>query len=263
MPNVYDAIAPGFESRRRLPDGVAEAIRDAVLRAGLPDRPRLLDLGAGSGRIGRPFVQASDDYVGVDLSAGMLRSFAARHPGTRLVQADGARLPFSDERFDAVLLIQVLSGVPGWRALLAEALRVLRRSGALFVGRVVAPETGVDARMKGQAAVILDDMGVHPYRDKPRDQALAWLATAMPDPTVVTVATWTAERTARGFLERHGAGARLARLDQPVREVALRRLSDWAAATFGSVDTVSAEAFSFELTIHRCQQGTIAACRMP
>ena len=41
-------------------------------------RARLLDLGAGTGRIGRPFVAAGDDYVGVDLSLGMLREFARR-----------------------------------------------------------------------------------------------------------------------------------------------------------------------------------------
>ena len=194
--SVYDAMAADFDRRRALPDGVAEAIRQTVLGAGLPARPSVLDLGAGSGRIGWPFVRAGDDYVGLDLSAGMLRTFAARHPGVRLVQADGAGLPFRDESFDAVLLIQVLSGVPGWRALLADARRVLRRSGALFVGRVVAPDDGIDAAMKAQAAAILDAMGVHPYRDKPRDRALAWLVAAMPDPAVLTVASWTAERDA-------------------------------------------------------------------
>ena len=74
-------------------------------------RPRVLDLGAGTGRIGWPFVAAGDDYVGVDLSFGMLREFARRSresmPAPRLVQADGERLPFRDATFDAVLLIQV------------------------------------------------------------------------------------------------------------------------------------------------------------
>jgi ubiquinone/menaquinone biosynthesis C-methylase UbiE len=261
--SVYDSMAADFDRRRALPDGMVETIRQTVLQAGLPARPRVLDLGAGSGRIGWPFVGAGDDYVGVDLSGGMIRAFAARHPGARLVQADGAVLPFRDESFDAVLLIQVLSGVPGWRALLADARRVLRRSGALFIGRVVAPDTGVDAAMKAQAAAILDEMGVHPYRDKPRDQALGWLLAAMPDPTAVTVASWIAERTPRGFLERHGEGARLARLEQPVRDVALRRLSAWAAETFGSIDRACAEDFRFELTIHRFQQGTVPACQMP
>lgn len=262
--SAYDLIAASFDRQRPLPASVAQPIRSAVMAAVAPvEAPCLLDVGAGTGRVGWPFVRAGDDYVGVDLSAGMLRTFAARHPGACLVQADGVRLPFRDESFDAVLLIQVLSGVPGWRALLADARRVLRRSGALFIGRVVAPDTGVDAAMKAQAAAILDEMGVHPYRDKPRDQALAWLLAAMPDPTVVTVASWMTERTPRGFLERHGEGARLAGLEQPVRDAALQQLSAWAAETFGSLDSVCAEDFRFELTIHRFEQGTVPACQMP
>src|SRR5688500_8784760 len=82
----YDAIAPRFDRDRALPDGVAEAIRAAVLAAAAV-RPRVLDLGAGTGRIGRPFVAAGDDYVGVDLSLGTLRAFMARCERTpRLVQ---------------------------------------------------------------------------------------------------------------------------------------------------------------------------------
>src|SRR3954469_12037815 len=85
----YDAIAPRFERDRALPDGVADAVRAAVLGAAPVARPGVLDLGAGTGRIGWPFVAAGDDYVGADLSSGMLRAFAARcAQAARLVQAD-------------------------------------------------------------------------------------------------------------------------------------------------------------------------------
>ena len=50
-------------------------------------RPRLLDLGAGTGRIGWPFVAAGDDYVGVDLSLGMLREFVRRMPRSAIAHA--------------------------------------------------------------------------------------------------------------------------------------------------------------------------------
>jgi SAM-dependent methyltransferase len=249
-------MAPEFDRRRGLPDGVPEAIRDAVLRAGLPPRPRLLDLGAGSGRIGRPFVQAGDDYTAVDRSLGMLRTFADRLPGTRLVQADGACLPFADTSFDAVLLVQVLSGVPGWRDFLTETLRVLRPGGALIAGRVVAPDDGIDARMRTRLSEILAGMDIHPYRDNPRDAAMAWLASSLPAPIVLTAAAWSAERTPRGFLERHGGGARFSTFPEPVKQEALRRLAAWAAEEFGSLDIIFAENYRFEMTIHRLQPGT-------
>jgi predicted TPR repeat methyltransferase len=71
--SAYDTAAPAFDRHRALPDGVPQAIRAAVVAATGAPSPRLLDLGAGAGRIGRPFVAAGDDYVGIDLSLGMLR----------------------------------------------------------------------------------------------------------------------------------------------------------------------------------------------
>jgi SAM-dependent methyltransferase len=254
--SVYDQMAPDFDRRRALPDGVPETIRDTVLHASPAARPRILDLGAGAGRIGRCFVAANDDYIGADLSIGMLRAFAGSVAAARLAQADGAGLPFADATFDIVLLIQVLSGVHGWRHLLTDAMRVLRQDGALIAGRVVAPEDGIDAQMKSRVAAILDGMDIHPYRDKPRDEALSWLARAMPDRTVLSAATWIAERRPAAFLDRRSAGARFSVLDATVQQQALRELSAWATGRFGSLDTVFAENFCFELIIHRFQQGT-------
>src|SRR5271168_4903478 len=142
---AYDTAAPCFDRHRVLPDGVAPAVRTAVLSSISETRqPLLLDLGAGTGRIGWPFVAAGDNYVGVDLSLGMLREFTGRAEWNgapaRLVQADGERLPLADASFDAVLLMQVLSAARDWRKLVAEAGRVLRPAGCLIVGRTIAPD---------------------------------------------------------------------------------------------------------------------------
>src|SRR5438876_44696 len=168
----YDTLAPIFDHHRALPEGVAEAVRRAMLAAiDSTSRPRLLDLGAGTGRIGWPFVAAGDDYVGVDLSFGMLRAFmqgAAKdysHNHTAcLVQSDGKLLPFRDATFDAAMLIQVFGGVRGWRWLVGEARRVVRPAGALVIGQSVAPVDGVDANMKERLASLLGEMGVQPYQ---------------------------------------------------------------------------------------------------
>jgi ubiquinone/menaquinone biosynthesis C-methylase UbiE len=254
--NVYDTIAPNFDQHRALPDDVLATIRGTILRSGLPVHPRILDLGAGSGRIGHSFVLAGDDYIGADLSFGMLRTFAGRTPCACLVQADAACLPFPNDTFDAVLLIQVLSGASGWRHFLAETMRVLRPAGRLIVGRVVAPNDGIDAKMKTQLAAILDQMDIHPYRDKPREAALSWLAEQMPAHEVITAATWVAERRPDAFLERHGGGARFSVLDESVKQEAMHRLADWATRQFGSLQTTFAERYGFELIEHRFQQRT-------
>jgi ubiquinone/menaquinone biosynthesis C-methylase UbiE len=254
--SVYDALAPSFDRQRAFPHGVPAAIRDAVLDALSASRPRLLDLGCGSGRIGAAFVAAGDLYVGADLSVGMLHAFTQRRdlPADRtplLVQADGESLPFSDLYFDAVLLMQVLSAARGWRQLVTEASRVLRDAGSLLVGRTIAPERGVDAQMKQRLAELLDAVGIQPYGEQATDDALAWLAGTARESQTVTAAAWTAERTPRRFLERHSMGARFSALPAPVKDAAMQQVRDWAMASFGSLDTMFAESYRFELMIFR------------
>jgi ubiquinone/menaquinone biosynthesis C-methylase UbiE len=250
--SAYDVTAPAFDRHRVLPDGVAEVVRAAILAAvGVP-APRLLDLGAGTGRIGWPFVAAGDDYVGVDLSFGMLRAFRERerNGAPRLVRADGAKLPFRDSTFDAVMLIQVFGGMRGWRRVLAEAWRVLRPAGAVVIGRTIAPADGVDAQMRQRLAEILDEMSVQRDRANPRDDVLRLLEETA-SVSRVNAAAWTAERTPRGFLDRHRTGARFAALPASVKDQSLGKLAAWATTTFGSLDATFSEPHSFELRVFR------------
>lgn len=252
--STYDLVAPTYDEYRALSDDVVERIRATILETSGPSsRPRLLDLGAGSGRIGRAFVAAGDDYVGVDLSLGMLRQFTRRadthgHP-PRVVQADGQGLPFADGAFDAVLLIQVFGGLRGWRRVLAEARRVLRARGALVLGRSVMPADGVDARMKERLAAILIEMGVPSDEKNAREDVHHWLESTAQGGAGIVAAAWDADRTPRGFLERHRTGARFSVLPEPVKDEALRALRAWAATTFGSLDVISSERHVFELRL--------------
>jgi SAM-dependent methyltransferase len=251
--SAFDGVAASFDRHRGFPDGVPQAIRAAVLGAGEAVAPRLLDLGAGSGRVGWPFVAAGDDYVGVDLSFGMLRVFMQRADlghTPRLVQADGEYLPFGEGSFDTVMLIQVFGGLRGWRRLLTEARRVLRGTGVLVLGRGVAPPDGVDARMKAQLWLLLEEMGAPSGRSNTREDAQGWLAQTARG-TRLIAAKWTAERTPRGFVARHRTGARFSALPAIVQEEALRRLATWAETTFGSLDAASAEPHAFELEVFR------------
>jgi ubiquinone/menaquinone biosynthesis C-methylase UbiE len=255
-PSPFDAGAPRFDRHRLLPEGVPQAMRAAVLAAtGVPS-PRLLDLGAGTGRGGRAFVAAGDDYVGVDLSLGMLREFAQRTAQpSPLAQADGECLPFADKTFDAVLMVQVFGGMGGWRRVFAETRRVLRPSGALVLGRTIVPSDGLDDRMKERLARILVDLGAEAQTHNARDDAEDWLGQAARRKSRVVAATWEAPRTARGFLDRHRDGARFSALPKPLKDQSLRRLADWAAATFGSLDAAVREQHAFELQFYEFPPG--------
>lgn len=248
--SAFDASAPEFDRHRALPEGVPEQIRSAVLAAAETSNPAVLDLGAGSGRIGRPFVAAEDHYVAVDLSFGMLHEFMRRTEKARIAQCDGESLPFRDVTFDVVLLVSVVGGARGWRRIAAEARRVLRRNGSLVIGKTVSPEDGVDTRLKTQLVAILEELGFPPG-EKQGGKALSCLESVAVEKKVAVGASWTSARSPRGFLDRKLTGAKFSELPPDIRDEALRRLTDWATATYGSLDSVRAEAYAFELTIFR------------
>lgn len=253
--SAYDAMAAGFERQRPLPERVARSVRTTVLRAvAAVDRPRILDIGAGTGRFGWPFIASGDDYVGIDLSGGMLGIFAERPLAgrrARLVQADGRTLPFAAASFDAVLLIAVFGNPADAHALADEALRVLRPGGTMILGRMAAPEDGIDERLKQKLDRLLDrQMQLSPRRSG-REEITSYLAALASSTTEQTVASWTVERSPRAFLERHAGGARFSQLPRPAREDALQALGAWAKTEFGTLDAAFPETHRFEMRIFR------------
>jgi ubiquinone/menaquinone biosynthesis C-methylase UbiE len=244
---TFDQVAPAFDRHRVLPDGVSESVRSCILAACTASaRPEILDLGAGTGRLGRAFVAAGDAYVGLDLSLPMLHRFD--DPRARLIVADGERLPFRDRTFDIVLLLQVLGGAPGWRGIVDESRRVLRPAGVLAVGWAATPERGLDDQMKTKLATLLGKIGAERHQGrKSREQALSVLRSTAKRSDRVIAASWTAQRSARAFLERQPSGTRFATLPRSVRSAALGELADWAQSRFGPLDTAFSEEHAFEL----------------
>lgn len=133
MPNSnsisFDRAADFYDATRPLPDNVTRAVRDAILSALGSENPRLLEVGVGTGRIARPFLDARDRYTGIDLSPRMLTQLLARNPQAPVALADATALPFSAGRFDAALAVHVLHLVGGWQQALDEIRRVLKPGG--------------------------------------------------------------------------------------------------------------------------------------
>jgi len=249
----FDRTAPSFDQDRPLPVGVAEAIRSAIQTQLHYGGEWILDLGAGTGRIGKAFVPG-DRYVGVDLSIEMLRQFARKRElngiAPFLVQADGEFLPFPNAVFRVVLLMQVVTGARSWRALLAEALRVLCPGGVAAVGRVRVPEDGVDSRLKAQLEAVLLKMGIERSGgQRAGAAALAWLQSKAARHTSLIAAEWQTSRSAAQFLARHQTGSRFVMLPRHAQDEALQRLSQWASAEFGSLEAEFPEHHVFGLDV--------------
>jgi len=253
----FDHVASSFDRHRALPDKVAQEIRRAILATvNMPARPRLLDIGAGTGRLGRSFVRAGDDYVAADLSLGMLREFMRKvddgHCGTPLlVQANGEHLPFRDGSFDAVMLVQIFGGMRGWRRLVGEARRVLRQSGVLLMGRWLIPPDGIDEQMKRRVRMLFAEMNLPLEWQNTRENAQQWLEVTAAQGTRIIAATWRTNRTPRSFLDRRSSGAQFAMLPATVKTEVLEKLTAWTAKSFGSIDAVFTEQHEFELRAFR------------
>jgi ubiquinone/menaquinone biosynthesis C-methylase UbiE len=93
---------------------------------------RILDVGCGTGRSRRIYLDRSARYAGIDLSLGALRLARRRFADSSWLQADALRLPFRDGSFDVVAFSSVLHHVGDRRTALAEAFRVLRPGGWAF-----------------------------------------------------------------------------------------------------------------------------------
>jgi SAM-dependent methyltransferase len=122
--------------------GMRAVVRSLVPPASLPESPCLLDAGCGTGytmgwlRIHYGAVITGFDYYPQGLA------FCRRRGEHQLVQADAARLPFSQDIFDLVTAFDVVShlATDNSRALaLSEFLRVLKPRGRLLM-RVPAYE---------------------------------------------------------------------------------------------------------------------------
>jgi ubiquinone/menaquinone biosynthesis C-methylase UbiE len=128
----FDQAAGYYDETRGLPEPIATSGLRTLLeqlqgRAG-PDA-RLLEVGAGTGRISLPLLARGADLVGVDLSSRMLARQRRKEAAARLAQADAIRLPFTAAQFDGLMTIHVLHLIGDWRTALREFRRVLRAGG--------------------------------------------------------------------------------------------------------------------------------------
>jgi SAM-dependent methyltransferase len=117
--------AAGVYERGRPP--YPEAALDFLLPAG---RPRVLDLGAGTGKLTRQIRGRGLDVVAVDPSEGMLGELRRAVPGISAHLGAAESIPLPDASVDVVLVAQAWHWVDPVRAL-PEIARVLTPGGRL------------------------------------------------------------------------------------------------------------------------------------
>jgi len=120
----FGAVAATYERAR--PSYPARAI-DWLLP---PGAGRVLDLGAGTGKLTRALVDRGLDVAAVEPSAGMRDELARVLPGVRVLDGTAEAIPLADRSVDAVLVAQAWHWVDPALAV-PEAARVLTPGGRL------------------------------------------------------------------------------------------------------------------------------------
>ena len=117
---VYERVRPGYP----------EAALDYLLAPA--GGRRVLDLGAGTGKLTRQLTARGLDVVAVEPTDGMRDQLAAAVPHAEVLAGDAEHIPLADESVDAVLVAQAWHWFDQERAPL-EVARVLRPGGVLGV----------------------------------------------------------------------------------------------------------------------------------
>lgn len=187
----FDILAPFYEVfiHPQVPEKIREFAR-------LPASGALLDAGGGTGRVAQ-FLHGQVDWVVVtDLSCKMLKE-ARKKDGLYLVCSRTERLPFPDETFARIIMVDALHHVVNQRYTAGELWRVLQPG-----GRIVIEEPDVRtltvkllalaeklALMRShflsppQIASLYDYPGAHVHIET--DRANAWVIVEKPLRTIV------------------------------------------------------------------------------
>jgi demethylmenaquinone methyltransferase/2-methoxy-6-polyprenyl-1,4-benzoquinol methylase len=99
--------------------------------ATLPVQGRLLDVGGGTGRVASALCALADEIVVTDISMGMLKK--APRPALVPAACSSEFLPFPNDTFERVIMVDALHHVLDQKASACEMLRVLKPGGLLVI----------------------------------------------------------------------------------------------------------------------------------
>jgi ubiquinone/menaquinone biosynthesis C-methylase UbiE len=244
-PELFDSQASVFEQRAGLPDDACLEIANKVLEIAEAKPGHLVvEIGPGTGQVGQWFGEPVR-YVGIDLSAGMLKEFERRaggNPSNRLlIHADAnTTWPVVDTSARVVFSSRAMH-LLSYEHVASEVSRVASTDGAtLIVGRVERDPVSVRACMSREMIERLRRRGLEGRRGERQNRKLfescCQRGAQILEPA--TVAKWKVLASPRQSLDSWRSIKGLGGIEVPAttRDDILTELEAWAQEVFGSLD---------------------------
>jgi ubiquinone/menaquinone biosynthesis C-methylase UbiE len=241
-PPSFELQAPEYEQRVGFPAAIGRQIADrAIAIAQAQPDDLIVEVGAGTGTIGKWFVQSPLHYLGFDLSPAMLTVFRQQlDPAAdnwQLLVADGNQTwPVADGTAKIIFGSRSIHLLEIERAI-AEIGRVSHPAGAtLLIGSVQRQKDSVKWLMKQEMQRLLKQRGFHPRQgDKSQRQIIDLFCqqgAEMIEPAIA--AQWTVTTSPQDSLQNWQQKAGLGGIDLPhaLQQEILTELQAWAADNF-------------------------------
>ncbi len=122
----FDILAPIYDRVIRFP-----SLEKILEMCGLPAAGTILDAAGGTGRVAQALQPYIDDLIVADLSHRML--LQSRQRGLKTTCTQTEKLPFPQEHFDRVLMVDAFHHVYSQSETAQELWRVLKHGGRLVI----------------------------------------------------------------------------------------------------------------------------------
>jgi len=251
----FDRAANYYDQTRLLPEPIAKVGIPAILEV-IGSNARLLEVGAGTGRLSIPLLERGVDLIGCDLSSQMLMRFQQKFPSARLARADASVLPFPAAQFEAVLTVHVLHLIPTWREVLREFRRVLVPGGAhlnVTTGAAVGDSAGIKIRRFWRGWMKANGVNAgHPGAAE-RAELLQELHSLGADLSEIEAIRFTESFNLREELDRFASRLYSETWDIPdvLFEESIKELRAWVTAEFGGLDQEIKDEVRFFIDVAR------------
>ena len=140
--DLFDDTAPWYETVNNVVSfGSGDRYRrEALLRNGLKDGMRVLDVATGTGVVARAAAKITEHVIGLDPSIGMLLAGRAKR-ALPSIQGVGEQLPIRSASVDFITIGFALRHLADLRSAFIEYRRVLRPGGRLLILEITPPRS--------------------------------------------------------------------------------------------------------------------------